>query len=204
MKEITKVIKVCRFDELSEKAREKACQQVGDSMTDNSWWYKDTLGLFVEQCASYGMTIDEADIEFSGFGSQGDGASFVCATIDIEKLLHTLDIQVSDELKKVLNYIVVNISRSTWKAFHEQTVHTEIFIAEDASTEEEEGIKRYSREITDIEFKIEKLKDDLCQKVYYELEREYNYFHSEEYVDELAYYNKMLFLEDGTIYDWGE
>lgn len=35
MKEITKVIKVYEFDELSEAAKEKACQQVGDSMTDN-------------------------------------------------------------------------------------------------------------------------------------------------------------------------
>ena len=48
MKEITKTIQVYSFSELSEEAREKACQQVGDSMTDNAWWYGDTYDLFVE------------------------------------------------------------------------------------------------------------------------------------------------------------
>ena len=33
---------------------------------------------------------------------------------------------------------------------------------------------------------------------------EYNYFYSEEYVDEVAYYNNMLFLANGLVYDWGE
>ena len=73
-----KVIKAYSFDELSDEAREKTCQQVGDSMTDNAGWWYDTYNLFVEQCKYYGLDIDENNIQFSGFGSQGDGASFTC------------------------------------------------------------------------------------------------------------------------------
>ena len=203
MTEVT--IKVYSFNELSEEAREKACQQVGDSLTANNWWYSNTFDLFVARCKDYGMEVDVDDIHFTGFGSQGDGASFVCDDIDVEKLLQSLDIKMNDEdALKVLDYIYeVNIIRTSYRAYHEQTVHVELLIDEDALVEEEEeGI---IRDIADtLEFKLEALKDDLCQQLYEELRQEYNYFHSAEYVDELAYYNKMLFLEDGTIYDWGE
>ena len=203
-----KIVEVYSFDELGEEAREKACQQVGESMTDNDFWYSDVFDLFIKQCASYGMTIDENNIQFSGFGSQGDGASFVCNNIDTEKLLQSLGIKISDEIKeKVLDYIYeVNISRTSYRAYHEQTVHTEILIDEDAlAEEEEEGIIQYIHDIADtIECKLENLKDDLCQQLYNELEQEYEYFYGEEYVDELAYDNNMLFLANGLVYDWGE
>ena len=202
MKEITKVIKVYSFDELQPQAREKACQQVGNTMTDNAWWYGETFDLFIEQCASYGMTIDENDIQFSGFGSQGDGASFVCDNIDTKKLLHSLGIQVNDE-EKVLDYIYeVNIIRTSDRAYHEQTVQAELFIDEDALEEEEEG---YIHDIADtLEFKLEALKDDLCRQLYYDLELEYNYLHSAECIDEIAHGNNMAFLANGLVYDWGE
>lgn len=201
-----KEIKVYSFDELSEEAREKACQQVGDSMTDN-WWYEDIFDLFVERCKDYGMDVDENDIQFSGFGSQGDGASFVCDNIDLHTLTKKLGIQVSDGLEeKVLDYIYdVNIIRSSNRAYHEQTVQVEVFIDEDALAAEEEGIIQYIHEIADtLEFKFEALKDDLCQQLYYNLELEYDYLYSAECIDEIAYDHKMLFLENGFVYDWGE
>ena len=208
MKELTKDIKVYSFDELSSEAREKACQQVGNNMTSKAFWWDDTYDLFIKRCKEDGMKIDVEAICFTGFGAQGDGASFTCDDIDVEELLQSLDIKMSDRLKeKVLDYIYeVNIIRTSWRAFHEQTVHAEVFLDEDALEEEEEAdLQLYSHDIADtLECKLERLKDDLCQQLYYDLEREYDYFHSAEYVDEVAYENSMLFLEDGTIYDWGE
>ena len=209
MKKVTKVIEVYSFEELaSEKAKEKACQQVGDRITDAPFWWDSTFDLFVEKCKDYGMNVDEKDIKFSGFGSQGDGASFTCDDIDVEKILHSLGIKMSDGLKdKVLDYIYeVNISRTSWRAFHEQTVHVEVFLDEDALVEEEEeGIIQDIHDIADtLEFKLEKLKDDLCKSLYNELRQEYEFLHSAAYVSDLAYYNKMLFLANGIVYDWGE
>ena len=107
-----------------------------------------------------------------------------------------------------MNYIYeVNIIRTSYWAYHEQTVHVQILIDEDAlAEEEEEGIIQYIHDIADtLEFKLEALKDDLCQQFYNDLREKYNYFHAAAYVDELAHdNNKMLFLENGTIYDWGE
>ena len=207
MKEVTETIKIYTFDELSSSAREKACQQVGDSMTDNAWWYDSTFDLFVERCKDYGM--NNVDIHFTGFGSQGDGASFTCDDINVEKLLVSLDIKMSDGLKeKILAYIYeVNIVRGTsYRAYHKQTVHAKVFVDEDALyEEEEEEIIQDIHDIADtLEFKLEQLKNDLCQQLYYSLEQEYDYLHSSDYVDELAYYNKMQFLANGLVYDWGE
>ena len=198
-----KEIKVYTFNELSSKeAREKACQQVGDSMTDKEWWYG-TFECFIEKCADYGMHVDEKDIYFTGFGSQGDGASFTCYKIDLEKLLPSLGIKREE---KVLDYIYeVRIIRTSYRAYHEQSVHVEVFVDEDALAEEDEKIKYYIQDIADtLEFKLEKLKDDLCRQLYSDLREEYNYFYSEEYVAEFAYDNKSLFLENGLVYDWGE
>ena len=199
MKEITKVIKVYEFDELSEAAKEKACQQVGDSVTDNDVWWEDIFDLFVERCKEYGMDVYGEDICFEGFWTQGGGASFVCNNIDLKKLLHTLGIQVEE---KVLDYIYdVNIIRTSDQAYHEQTVRTEILIDEDALAEEEVGIIEYIRNIANtLEFKLEALKDDLCHQLYNDLEQQYDYIHSAVYVEELAQVNEMLFLADGTIY----
>lgn len=207
MKEITKITKVFSFDELSDEAREKACQQIGDSMTeDDGWWYEGIFEMFVDHCREYGMEVDVNDISFSGFGSQGDGASFVCDSIDTSSLLHALDMQVNNE-EKVLKYVYdVSIIRTFFQASHEQTVHARLCVDADTLVEEEddEGIQ-YIQDVADtLEFKLEALKDALCQRLYYDLEREYDYLYSAEFADELAYGNGMLFLEDGAVYSWGK
>lgn len=160
-------------------------------MTDNTvWWYEDVFDLFVERCKDYGMEVYEEDIHFDGFWSQGSGASFVCDNIDTKKLLHTLGIQVSDEIEEKIEAKIV---RTSYQA-HEQSVHVELFFDEDALEGEEEGIIQHILAI------FEKLKNDLCQQLYNDLEQQYSYLHSMVYVEELAHDNEMLFLADGTIY----
>lgn len=201
MKESMKIT----FDELSEKAKERACQQIGDAMTDDEWWYEPIFDMFVGRCREYGMEVDVDDIHFTGFYSQGDGASFTCNNIDTKKLLNSLEIQISDELEeKASDYIKVSISRTTNRACHEQTVKVDVDVDALVEEEDEETIQDIQDVADTLEFKLEALKDNLCQKLYYDLELEYDYLHSAEYVDEIAYDNGMLFLEDGAIYSWGE
>lgn len=57
-----KEIEVYSFDELSDTARAKACQQIGDTMTENAWWYEDAFDLFME--------VDVKDIYFTDFLEQ--------------------------------------------------------------------------------------------------------------------------------------
>ena len=68
----TKTINVYSFDELSEQAKEKAREWFRAGTLDYEWWD----GVFEDAKrvgALIGIGID--DIRFSGFWSQGDGAS---------------------------------------------------------------------------------------------------------------------------------
>lgn len=42
----------------------------------DSWWYEPVIEHFVEEQRDQGLNINPKDIQFSGFCSQGDGASF--------------------------------------------------------------------------------------------------------------------------------
>lgn len=64
---------VYKFDELSDKAKEKARDWYRELGFDYEWW-DDTYAEAKEIGKAMGITIE--DIRFSGFWSQGDGASF--------------------------------------------------------------------------------------------------------------------------------
>lgn len=200
MRTIVETIKtnVYTFDELSDKAKENACQQIGDSMTSDDLWYEPVLEDFIEHAASYGLEVDEENIRFSGFWSQGDGASFTCNNIDVVKCLHALGIEIKEGNEKAVHdYIDASIERVDWHYCHENTVVAKVF---PYSYEFEGENSDYIDSLAEmLEERLEDLKDDLCSDLYRDLEREYDFLHSEEYASE---YKEILFLEDGTIYEW--
>lgn len=200
MRTIVETIKtnVYTFNELSESAKENACQQIGDSMTSDNLWYEPVFEDFIERAASYGLEVDEDNIQFSGFWSQGDGASFTCDNIDTVKLLHALGIKVKEGSEKdVHDYIDASIERIDWHYCHENTVEAKVF---SYSYEFEEENSDYIDALAEVlEERLEDLKDDLCSDLYRDLEHAYDFLYSEEYASE---YKEVLFLEDGTIYEW--
>lgn len=203
MKKVLKAIEVYEFDELSPQAKRAACQQIGDSMTDDPWWHECVYDAFIERAASYGLEVDEDNIQFSGFWSQGDGASFTCDNIDTVKLLHALGIKVKEGSEKdVHDYIDASIERIDWHYCHENTVEAKVF---SYSYEFEEENSDYIDSLAEVlEERLEDLKDDLCSDLYRDLEREYAFYHEIEYAREYSEDHKMLFLINGSVYDWGE
>ena len=64
-----------KWARLSAHAQQKLLEEHKNDNTDHEWWdceYED----FVEQCDKKGVCVDPKKIYFSGFWSQGDGASF--------------------------------------------------------------------------------------------------------------------------------
>lgn len=76
------------FDQLSDEAKEKARENERRHMLDYDWWdwwdcvYEDAvrigslMGIEIDERTRPGRKEPELSIYFSGFGSQGDGASF--------------------------------------------------------------------------------------------------------------------------------
>jgi hypothetical protein len=76
------------FEELDEKAKEKALKYYQDLNVDFDWWgfiYDD----FIEICACLGISVDKKSIHFQGFYSQGDGSSFN-AEVDLSALFASI------------------------------------------------------------------------------------------------------------------
>jgi len=95
-KTITKEITLYTFAELVElegtgsgldKACQKAREWLQESQTDHDWWDY-TYDTWKSALAQIGF--DDAEISFSGFWSQRDGASFTCKSVDMEKLIEFL------------------------------------------------------------------------------------------------------------------
>lgn len=84
------------FDQLSDKLKEEAIEANRDINTQYNWYDLVTEG-FKEDLAEDGVEVD--DVRFSGFYSQGDGASFTGKVGDMQLfLVKTLGMtQYSDE-----------------------------------------------------------------------------------------------------------
>ena len=67
-------VNVYKFDELSDEAKEKVLEKHRDINVDDSHWYEFTMEMWKEKLKEAGF--DDAEIHFSGFWSQGDGACF--------------------------------------------------------------------------------------------------------------------------------
>jgi hypothetical protein len=63
--------------EYNKKVAEKIIEKYRDINTDFDW-YNYTIEEFVGEMESKGLDIDPKNVKFSGFWSQGDGASFTC------------------------------------------------------------------------------------------------------------------------------
>ncbi len=168
-------IQAYQFSELSEEAQERAMQ-----------WYRNgqCIDLDLEHCKE--ILIENGylnpKIEYSGFCSQGDGASFM-ADIDTGEFLlgkyHSLN-GVDFELK------IVSINSHYC---HERTKRIEAFIYH--ATEEQIKL------ITELETELELSRYELCRTIYNWLEADYDYQTSDEYITECLIANEYEFDETG-------
>ena len=83
IKRIT-TIEVYRFDELEDEAKQRAIDNNRDWNVADSDWYRYTFEAWRQLLSSIG--IEDAQIGFSGFGRQGDGACIWNAWFDPNKL----------------------------------------------------------------------------------------------------------------------
>jgi hypothetical protein len=82
------------FEELSPESKQKAIEKQQDiNVDDDRWWEFIVEGFIEDMQEFYGVDVEEGDVAFTGFYSQGDGASFTGEVGDVKKFL-----------EKALNY----------------------------------------------------------------------------------------------------
>ena len=189
------------FDELSEESQQNFIEIFREGYEP---YYEAIYEGFVEGMKEeYGAELKTEEITWSGFWSQGDGASFIC-DFDTEVLLPILKKELNEEQVSLLEEIDAEIDcasiRTGYQYSHENTVRGKISIYYDDVY--------YDRmvqinEIHDIlENKLTEIIREESRNLYNELERFYDReMENERLIEEIKEcYSGYCFREDGTIH----
>ena len=197
------IVKVYKFDELSDAAKQKAIEWYRGDGPDHDWWdfiYED----FIANCALIGLEVKAKDIHFSGFCSQGDGASFTgrwypCgpapegipevfgeAFDDLCRIQKEIDEYITETDAPKLDY--VKVTRHPGIYVHSHMMNA--FAVRDDGVVYPAGV---DREFLNV---FRRLADYL----YRSLEEEYDWLNSDETISENITNNYYEFTESGELW----
>ena len=179
-------------------------------------WWDCTWETWKDALAQIGFT--DAEMSFSGFASQGDGASFTCKSVDLDKLKAFMgaDIEPSEVISgtpedfrpwivykikgktpanskysRILSdYVSASVERTSSHYSHENTCRFTV-----------SGPSRcalpYEKLMDSFEKDAEQLRRDICRAIYRDLEEEYNCQTSDEQLIDSAEANDYTFDAEG-------
>lgn len=213
-----KVTKVYKFEELSDEAKEKAREwYTQDDYPFDEWWdctYEDfqiiceILGIELKTSAVRlmgGGTRQKPEIAFSGFSSQGDGASFAGefrGKLDmVEKIkehapldedLHNIAACLFVDFVQPYNATCRVDITTTGRYSHSHTMRFEFNEFENSEGEWEPMEDRGREEVVENNLRW------LADWLYRQLEKTYDWCMSDEAIDESIIANDYEFEEDGS------
>lgn len=199
---------VYQFDELDERAKERARDWYRQGAFDYEWW--DCTFDDARQClALAGFNIQ--DIYFSGFSSQGDGAVFngdwrankaqpvkaMKAHAPTDKELHAIAAEARAIAKMRPDASLAAKHRGRGYYFGRDDVST--FCEREMDDVARSPAEWREREAEDdaIGERIFELARDAAHWIYRQLEREYEYQNADEQVDDTIRANEYEFTVDG-------
>lgn len=219
MKTIT--TEVYTFNELSPEAKEKAIKAVrsSDGCLDYEWW-DGVYDRFREEMKNHGIEVDQ--MCFSGFWSQGDGASFTgTITLTQEQVLESLPQRLREKFitfntkLKLLGHEPMTMLYSaaitqSGRYSHENTM----YIVDDYNnceiTESDVDDSPLLDELVELRDAMEgrveydeaalEIARDHARALYRQLEEEYEYLNSDEVLTEFITANDYEFTKDGSLY----
>ena len=194
-KERTKRFIVYQFDDLSKEAKEKAMEEHREFLS--SVWDGDYVQEeFMDDMEKYG--IENMEINYSGFYSQGDGASFT-GRIDIPKYLKATGQE--KDYAKLLKAIkdgedvddVAVIERISHRYYHYNTIQ----VADLYYRGESDEVDKQANELTD---DMTKFVREQSKELFKRLRDSYEAEMEDENVAESIRINEYEFTPDGKIY----
>lgn len=196
-----------KYHELNDRAKERVRQLLEPP---TGWWWEEVYEQAKAEGATKGFRID--DISFSGFWSQGDGASWTGAV----RLRDWVPDNPEDMETRIVRELVrneeINLLANVYTrghGVHESTMkldwNPEVY---DESVRLREGplagatIADLLAPFPDLFVKLEaamlESARDFAREIYDQLEQEYEYETSDEYIAELCEANEYEFNEDGN------
>lgn len=198
MREI--IEKVYKFSELSEEAKQKAIENFRKGYPDYDWW-NGVYDHWKKKLEKLGYT--DIDIRFSGFWSQGDGASFT-GKIDIPAWLKAHPNKNHDRILLLIEKELVDvdnavIKRDRWGNYvHWNT--TSVYVNFNVYGGSATHLENVHNVLNPIESEIQEEVQDLSKEIYSDLEKGYEGVTSDESIAETIEANEYEFYENGERY----
>ena len=195
-----------KYHELDDRAKERVRQL----LEPHTGWWEATYDQAKEEGTTKGFRID--DIGFSGFWSQGDGASWIGAV----RLRDWVPDNPEDMETRIVRELVrneeINLLANVYTrghGVHEMTMQLDW----DPEVYDEQQVLRegplagatiadllvpFPRLLFDLEAAMLESARDFAREIYRNLEKEYEHQTSDEYIAELCEANEYEFNEDGN------
>jgi hypothetical protein len=179
-----KTIQIFSFEELSPEAQEVALEQfkldIDRGVIPPSYDHDPIIEGITEDLNEMG--IDNVDVRYTGFWSQGDGLSFTGEVGDVPLFIERLGLKIDKNSE-------INFVRGSSRYSHENTVHTELSIDCEEKLSAESWNKAYDL--------IEEWRKSKCKEFYNRLEKYYDECNSEESLKDELIEREYHFTEKG-------
>ena len=203
---------VFQFDELSERAKERAREWFRTASADDSFWHECVIDDAKECLRLAGFTVDK--VYFSGFWSQGDGACFVGswyardtqpvkamrahAPKDKELRRIAAEMRAIARLRPDAGMLVDHSGRYSHEHCTSFSVDCESPLYQDGKRRSKEQWAAIDARDAAIEERIIECSRDAMRWIYRALKREWEYQNADAQVDENIRANEYEFTEEGT------
>jgi hypothetical protein len=182
-----KTVNIYTIDEMNEESRKKAIENIRNSP---HCYFDPDLEIYKDELSNKGF--ENAEIYYTGFYSQGDGACFV-SNCNIRVINDTYKLGLKRSvLECLIEYFSFTTDKNTSRYYHEKTM--------DCNAWSESRADRLYDKARKVSEQILEIARGEARQIYRSLEAEYNYQHSDEYIVEYCQVNAIEFLESGKIY----
>ena len=174
-----KTITLYSFSELSKEVQAELIEEYRNDNTFIDFDFHEREMLREFEYEAEAMGIQDFKFEYSGFWSQGDGASFT-GTLTQELAVKILErsIGAKDWAELYGNKIEVNVHRNSLSYVHHNSVECDFYYDDDELEISAEDYKR-------ITSYFNSWKDSLCHEFYRRLEKSYEELTSDEHIASL-------------------
>lgn len=183
-------VKVYSFKELDDTAKNKVLEESRSINVEFDDWHDYILDEWKAKLETLGF--NGVEINYSGFWSQGDGASFTAKSIDLWTYIKSQKQgKKYASLKKWIDdgELTASVERETHHYYHEKTVSSTI---ESGDTPE-----KLNNLIDELERELDEFVEDNSRAIYKELEKTYEDLTTDEAVIDTIEANEYEFTAEG-------
>lgn len=201
----TKTIKLYEYNELPEDVKAKVLENERYINVEDHFWHEYMLEEWEDKIETMGF--NNPQISYTGFSSQGDGASFTCKDVDVLEFIRSQ--KAAKKFEMILKgikagAIVVNVSveRIDHHYYHENTVRGDVEVLQNSISDKVFNNEFHNNVVSEGGALCALLTEtvrSLSKQIYRDLEQEYDALTTDEAIIDTIEANEYTFTITGKM-----